>query len=116
MASNRLPVDSLGHLDGGDGGKSVVWILNKKLQPKLSQPSVELVSTEFVSPPAVLQSLRRDGCQALPEGVHGVDRTGVVIHPPFVWPAVPVLAQPAQVWTKLIRNFIQWDCKVRSPR
>ena len=97
VASYCLPVDSLRHLDGGDCGQPVVGILNEELQPQLSQPSVELVSAELVSPPAVLQALRGDGCQPLPEGVHGVDRPRVVIDPALVWPAVPVLAQPAQV-------------------
>ena len=97
MSRHGLPVDALRDLDGGDGGQPVVRVLDEELQSELSQTSVELVSTELVSPPAVLQPLLRDGGQALPEGVHGIDGASVVIHPALVWPTCPVLSQPAQV-------------------
>ena len=98
VARHGLPVDPLGHLDGGDGGQPGGGLGHEQLEAEAGEAGVEMVGAEAVAAPAVLQPLLRHHGEPLPEGVHGVDGPGVVIHAALVWPAVPVLSQPAEVW------------------
>ena len=91
MTSHSLPVNPLGHLDGGHGGEPCSWVGHEQLEPHVPEAGVEVVSAEAVAPPAVLQPLLSHEGQTLsvqiivkillfiflllkPEGIHGVDR------------------------------------------
>ena len=114
VTSHGLPVDPLGHLDGGHGGEPRGWVGNKQLQPQVLESGVKVVSAETVASPAVLQTLLSHQGQTLsveiiiniflfifvllkPEGIHGVDRPSVMVDTALVRPAVPVLSQPRQI-------------------
>merc|ERR1711971_486813 len=97
VTSHGLPVDPLGHLDGGHGGEPCGWVGNKQLQPQVLESGVKMVSAETVASPAVLQTLLSHQGQTLSEGIHGVDRPSVMVDTALVRPAVPVLSQPGQI-------------------
>merc|ERR1719322_111749 len=100
IASHGSPVDTVGDLDGGDGGQPRAGVGHEQLEAEVGEAGVEMVGTEPVSPPAVLQPLLRHQGEPLPQGVHGVDGPGVVVHTALVGPAVPVLAKPTQIEIK----------------
>ena len=69
MPGHGLPVDPLGHLDGGHGGQPGGGVCHEQLEPQRGDARVEMVSAEAVTPPAVLQTLLSHQGQALSEEI-----------------------------------------------
>ena len=69
MTSHSLPVNPLGHLDGGHGGEPRGGVGHEQLEPQRGESGVEVVSTQAMAPPAVLQTLFSHKSQTLSEEI-----------------------------------------------
>ena len=65
MPRHGLPVDPLGHLDGGHGGEPRGGVGHEQLEPEGGESGVKMVSTQTMAPPAVLQTLLSHKGQSL---------------------------------------------------